>query len=129
MHYKRWRHYNNVSGKRCQKNANLVFCKFGGFRLNGHVPHAHGLVVGEACNVFAVQQEVWLMCCILVAFKCPQNCFLATLKIRTLPSSLPRLKSWPSDRNFPPKAASRNFVKLLWTSFESGLKIWTWKSI
>ena len=52
-----------------------MFCKFGGFRLNGHVPHAHGLVVGEACNVFAVQQEVRSMRCILVAFKCPQKCF------------------------------------------------------
>ena len=57
------------------KNTNLVFCKFGRFCLHSHVPHAHSLVIREACNVFAIQQEVRSMRCILVAFKCPQKCF------------------------------------------------------
>ena len=65
-----------------------------------------------------------------VAFSWPanvrSNVLLLREKSRTLPSSQPTHISWPSARNFAPYAVSRNLVKLLKTSLERGLKIWTW---
>jgi len=66
-----------------------------------------------------------------VAFSWPSNVLrsvlLPTEKSRTFPSSHPTHISWPSGLKVPPYAVSRNFVRLLWTSFDRGLKIWTWK--
>ena len=129
MHYKRWRHYNNVSGKRCQKILTLCSANLA-VSVSTAMSHTRTVLSSEKLATCLPSNRKSDRC---VAFSWPSNVLksvlLAMLKIRTLPSSLPTLKSWPSDRNFPPTAASRNFVKLLWTSFESGLKIWTWKSI
>ena len=113
----------HVRRKWCRKNANLVFFKLGGFGLHGHVPHIHGLVIGEACNVFAIQQEVWSMCNILLGFERPQKHFTRDAEDLNFAIVASNIQKLTVGLKFPAKSSfskfCQTFVDIVWKWIEN----------